>query len=182
MRRLIVVIPVLILVSLFALFAMMIMRGDKQPATSRLVGQSAPQFVLDSLLDETKISLENYRGQPVVVNFFASWCTPCRAEHPILMNMKAKGITLIGINYKNRPDDARAFLEELGNPFSAIGKDESGRTGINFGITGVPESFVIGPNGMILANWAGPLDERIVEKKIMPALQKASMIPVTAKD
>jgi cytochrome c biogenesis protein CcmG/thiol:disulfide interchange protein DsbE len=114
----------------------------------------------------------------VVINFFASWCTPCRAEHPVLMDMQAQGITIIGINYKDKPEAARAFIEELGNPFTDIGQDQNGRTGIDYGITGVPETFVIGADGKVLASWASPLDQRIVQDRILPALMQTA----TAQD
>ncbi|PHS26097.1 MAG: thiol:disulfide interchange protein [Robiginitomaculum sp.] len=173
MRRLLIIVPVLVLASLFGLFVAMILRGDKGPAISRLVGQNAAAFTLIALDGTEPVALADYAGQPVVINFFASWCTPCRAEHPILMDLAAQGITIIGINYKDRPEAARAFIEELGNPFVAIGEDANGRTGIDYGITGVPETFVIGADGTILTNWASPLDSSIIEKRIMPALKSA---------
>ena len=178
MRRLLILVPIIILVSLFALFGAMILRGDKGPRPSRLVGQSASSFSLEALQSGKIVSLADYKGQPVVINFFASWCTPCRVEHPILMDMQAQGITIIGINYKDKPEAARAFIEQLGNPFTAIGQDQNGRTGIDYGITGVPETFVIGADGKVLASWASPLDQRIVQNRILPALMQTA----TAQD
>ncbi len=174
MRRLLIFIPVLVLISLFALFAMMVLRGEKDPVASRIVGQNAPAFELEALNEDTLILLSRYRGQPVVVNFFASWCAPCRVEHPVLMQLAAQGVTIIGINYKDKPEAARAFMAELGDPFAAIGQDINGRTGIDFGITGVPETFVISADGHVLASWASPLTPGIVEKRILPALLVAS--------
>jgi len=174
MRRLLIIVPVLILASLFGLFVAMIMRGEKAPAISRLVGHDAAAFTLVALDGAKPVTLADYAGQPVVINFFASWCTPCRAEHPVLMDLAAQGVTIIGINYKDKPEAARAFIEQLGNPFVAIGEDANGRTGINYGITGVPETFVIGADGKVLANWASPLDPGIIEKRIMPALKSAA--------
>ncbi len=170
MRKILIILPILVLVSLFALFGMMIMRGEKAPPVSRLVGQTAADFQLDSLNTETPVRLSDYAGKPIVINFFASWCTPCRAEHPVLMELAAQGVTVIGINYKDKPEAAQAFVDELGNPFIAIGQDQNGRAGIDYGITGVPETFVIGADGKILTNWASPLDQSIVEKRILPAL------------
>ena len=174
MRRLLIIVPVLILSSLFGLFVAMIMRGEKGPAISRLVGHDAAAFTLVALDGAKPVTLADYAGQPVVINFFASWCTPCRAEHPVLMDLAAQGVTIIGINYKDKPEAARAFIEQLGNPFVTIGEDANGRTGIDYGITGVPETFVIGADGKVLANWASPLDPSIIEKRIMPALKSAS--------
>ncbi len=173
MRRLLIIVPVLILASLFGLFVAMILRGEKGPSVSRLVGLDAAAFTLAPLDGAKPVTLTDYAGQPVVINFFASWCTPCRAEHPILMDLAAQGVTIIGINYKDKPEAARAFIEQLGNPFAAIGEDANGRTGIDYGITGVPETFVIGADGKVLANWASPLDKTIIEKRILPALKSA---------
>lgn len=89
----------------------------------------------------------------------------------MLMQMAKDGITIIGINYKDKPEPARVFLEEMGNPFAAIGQDSNGRTGINYGITGVPETFVISADGTVLAHWASPINRNVLEKKILPALK-----------
>jgi len=172
MRRLLIFLPLAVLAALFALFALASLRGQKPPAKSHLLGQSAPDFSLATLDGDTRVSLTAYRGKTVLVNFFASWCTPCRAEHPFLMQLKDDGVLIIGIDYKDKPEAARRMLDELGNPFAAIGQDASGRTGIDFGITGVPESFVIGANAKVLANWPGPMDKSVLESKILPALHQ----------
>lgn len=173
MRRLLIVIPAVIFAVLFVFLVAMTLRGEKQPTQSHLISAAAPAFALSALGDETIVSLTDFKGRPVVVNFFASWCTPCRGEHPVLMDLAAQNYTIIGINYKDTPELAQAFIDELGNPFTAIGQDKSGRTGIDFGITGVPETFILGPDGSIIEGWAGPLDQRVLAKKIMPALQAA---------
>ncbi len=174
MRKVLIILPVVILAALFALFALASLRGQKQPAQSHLLGQSAPAFSLKPLNGDTPVSLAAWRGKTVLVNFFASWCTPCRAEHPFLMQLKNDGVLIIGIDYKDKPAAARRMLDELGNPFAAIGQDRDGRTGIDFGITGVPESFVIGADGKVLANWPGPLDKNVMAGKILPALQRSA--------
>ncbi len=171
MRRLAVSIPVLLTIGLFAFFMVMTLRGEKEPTQSRLISHRTPAFSLASLSSDTPVSLDDYKSGPVIVNFFASWCTPCRAEHPVLMDLQARGVNIIGINYKDQPELAQAFIDELGNPFIAIGQDSNGRTGIDFGITGVPETFVISRKGEVLTGWAGPLDRRILNNKILPALQ-----------
>ncbi len=170
MRRLLIILPIILLSTLFALFTLMILRGEKEPAGSRIVGRDAPAFELKALNTDTQVLLSSYRGQPVIVNFFASWCAPCRVEHPALMQLSAQGVVIIGINYKDKPEAAQAFIAELGNPFVAIGQDTNGRTGIDFGITGVPETFVIGTDGRVLASWASPLTPNIIENRILPAL------------
>ena len=170
MRKVLIILPVLVLAALFALFTLASLRGPKAPARSHLLGQSAPAFSLPALDGETPVSLAAYKGKTVLVNFFASWCTPCRAEHPFLMQLKTDGVLIIGIDYKDKPAAARQMLDDLGDPFAAIGQDADGRTGIDFGITGVPESFVIGADGTVLANWPGPIDQSVLESKILPAL------------
>ncbi len=176
MRRLLIALPVVLIISLLALFAAMIGRGAKTPAPSRLVGTSAPAFTLDILNHEdgkTTASLADFKGQPVMVNFFASWCTPCRAEHPFLMQLAKQGVTIIGIDYKDKPHAATQMLDDLGNPFALVVRDQNGRTGIDYGITGVPESFMLDANGIIRASWSSPLDEEIIKTVIRPALDSA---------
>jgi cytochrome c biogenesis protein CcmG, thiol:disulfide interchange protein DsbE len=109
-----------------------------------------------------------------LVNFWASWCAPCRAEHPVLEELAAEGLTVIGINYKDEPDKALGFLEELGDPYARIGADPSGRTGLDWGIYGVPETFVVGPDGTILLRHPGPLTRDLVEKRLRPVIADAA--------
>ena len=112
-------------------------------------------------------------GQVVLVNFFASWCVPCRAEHPVLMALKKRGIVPIyGINYKNKADEARGWLNELGDPYTRLGADENGRVGIDWGITGVPETFVVDGGGRIRYRQWGPIDGKALEEKILPVIRK----------
>jgi cytochrome c biogenesis protein CcmG/thiol:disulfide interchange protein DsbE len=111
-----------------------------------------------------------------VLNFFASWCTPCRAEHPLLTALAQQGALVVGVDYKDTPDKARAMLAQLGDPYAAVGQDRTGRTGLDYGITGVPETFVIGADGAILAAYRGPLDAAAVSAKIVPALKRAEAL------
>lgn len=108
-----------------------------------------------------------------LVNFWASWCGPCRAEHPALTALAAEGITVIGINYKDQPADAAGFLAELGNPYAAVGVDATGRTGIAWGIYGVPETFVLDGAGRIVERFPGPVTERALAERIRPAIARA---------
>lgn len=107
-----------------------------------------------------------------LVNFWASWCAPCRAEHPMLERLAAEGVTIHGINYKDKPEAAAGFLAELGNPFATIGSD-SGRMALNWGLYGVPETFVVDGAGKVVLRIAGPVTEEILNTRLRPALEAA---------
>jgi len=147
---------------------------------SPLLGRPAPDFNLPPLDAEAQSfsRAELGAGKPIVVNFFASWCVPCRLEHSTLQALAAqKDVTIYGINYKESlygksAKDARDFLTELGNPFSKIDKDDDGRVSIDWGVTGVPETFVVDGKGIIRVHYAGPLSPDVVQKLILPALKK----------
>jgi cytochrome c biogenesis protein CcmG, thiol:disulfide interchange protein DsbE len=172
-KRAFYVIPVVVVLGLMMAFAIFLRQGPPGYLPSQLVGKSAPEFTLPPL-DEEAQSFERAelsQGRPTVINFFASWCTPCRVEHPTLQALAARGdITLYGIDYKDIPEKARAFLKELGNPFGKINEDRDGRVAIDFGVTGVPETFVIDGKGVIKAHFAGPINDAVVEGVILPAL------------
>ena len=108
-----------------------------------------------------------------MVNYWASWCGPCRAEHPNLELLASEGVTIYGANYKDKPAQALRFLEELGNPYAAIGADESGRMALNWGVYGVPETYVIDGDGNIVLRFAGPITQRALEATIRPAIEAA---------
>lgn len=163
--RLLLVLPVIVFAGLALLFLVRLQSGDPSRVPSALIDRPVPAFSL-AALDGLQT-----RGQPVpgladadlkdrvtVVNVFASWCAPCREEHPLLMELaKDPSIRLVGINYKDNPENARRFLGALGNPYAAVGVDPNGRTAIDWGVYGVPESFIIGPDGTIRYKQIGPL-------------------------
>jgi len=173
-RRLFFLIPVAVFLSLAWLLYVGLFQGPPSILPSPLVGKPAPDIALPALDSQAQsfARAELGQGRPIVINFFASWCAPCRIEHPTLEALAArKEITLYGVDYKDKPEDARAFLSELGNPFSKINEDREGRVSIDWGVTGVPETFVIDGKGVIRVHYAGPLNERIVEALILPALK-----------
>ena len=131
---------------------------------SALIGQAVPEFELSGLGETPGLASADLRGNGVsLINIWASWCGPCRVEHDKLMTLAAEGVTIHGINYKDKRDNALAFLEELGSPYTRIGADEAGRTGIEFGVYGVPETFVIDAEGKIRYKLVGPILERNID-------------------
>ncbi len=166
--------PPAIFAGLAVMFVLGMSRDDPDALPSALKGRQAPAVVVTQLGDLPTFSDASLRdGEVKLVNFWASWCAPCRAEHPNLERLKTEGITIYGVNYKDKPDAALRFLNELGNPFVAIGADDSGRMGIDWGLYGVPETFVIDGEGKVVLRFAGPITERTLEGEIYPAIEAA---------
>ncbi|MGR3721715.1 DsbE family thiol:disulfide interchange protein [Abyssibius alkaniclasticus] len=169
-----VLIPPLAFAALGALFFFGLNRDDPSQLPSAYIGQAVPEMTLEQLGANTMLTRQALTAPGVkLVNFWASWCGPCRVEHPRLVELAAAGIPVYGINYKDQPEQGLAFLAELGNPYEAVGADSSGRTGIDWGIYGVPETFVIDSQGRVVARHAGPLTRDIVNRIIMPAIEAA---------
>jgi cytochrome c biogenesis protein CcmG, thiol:disulfide interchange protein DsbE len=145
---------------------------DPHLLPSTLIDRPAPDFALPGLYDAAKgLSRKDLGGRITLVNFFASWCTPCREEHQELMALaQRQGVILEGIAYKDKPEDARRFLDALGNPFRRVALDREGRTAIDFGVYGVPETYVIDASGQIRYRQVGPLTAEDVQEKILPLL------------
>ena len=146
--------------------------GSRNPnqLPSVLIGKPAPDVPLPLLQNnQAELALDAYRGQPLLVNFFASWCAPCRAEAPALERL-SKQISIIGIAYKDRPQDTRKFLQQYGNPFVAIGRDDDGRAGMAWGVYGVPETYLIAPSGQIKWRHAGPLTHDVITTQLLAKL------------
>ena len=146
--------------------------GSRNPnqLPSVLIGNPAPAVPLPLLQNSrAELALDAYRGQPLLVNFFASWCAPCRAEAPALEHLSNQ-ISIIGIAYKDRPQDTLQFLEQYGNPFVAIGRDDDGRAGMAWGVYGVPETYLIGPSGQIKWRHAGPLTRDVITTQLLAKL------------
>ncbi|NSL20417.1 DsbE family thiol:disulfide interchange protein [Agrobacterium tumefaciens] len=150
---------------------------DISAIPSALIGTKAPALSLPPLEGSNLPALNDaaVKGKLTLVNVFASWCIPCRQEHPILQELaKDKRITVVGINYKDKPDNALRFLGELGNPFAAIGVDPNGKAAIDWGVYGIPESYLVGADGTILYKKVGPFDARSVERDLLPAIAAAA--------
>ncbi|MCM2293360.1 DsbE family thiol:disulfide interchange protein [Allorhizobium sp. BGMRC 0089] len=143
---------------------------------SALIGKKAPALDLPALpgAHVPALTTAAISGRLALVNVFASWCVPCRDEHPVLLQLsKDPRLTIVGINYKDRSDNALRFLGDLGNPYKAIGIDPQGRAVIDWGVYGVPESYLIAPDGTILYKRVGPFDAQSVEQGLYPAIEKA---------
>ena len=141
---------------------------------SPLIGKPVPNFDLPPVKGRTLgLATANLKGQVSLVNVFASWCVACREEHPLWMELKRKGIVPIhGLNYKDKPDDAQAWLGELGDPYTRTGADIAGRVAIDWGVYGVPETFVIDRNGTIVYKQIGAITPKIVDNTLLPLIQK----------
>jgi len=149
---------------------------DPHVIPSALIGKAAPKFALPPLEGRGTEGLSNddlAKGHVTLVNAWASWCTPCRAENGVLLSLKQRGVRIYGLVYKDKPAPARDFLSELGDPFDRLGFDADGRVGIDWGLTGVPETYVVDGKGIIVSKHVGPLDETVVETQIMPAIRAA---------
>ena len=144
---------------------------------SALIGTKAPALLLPALEGAKVPALSDaaVKGKLTLVNVFASWCIPCRQEHPLLKALATDPrLTIVGINYKDRNDNALRFLGELGNPYKAIGIDPNGKSAIDWGVYGIPESYLVGPDGTILYKKVGPFDTRSVTQDLLPAIAKAA--------
>lgn len=146
-------------------------RDDALP--SAMVDKSVPEFTLPPVLGrDDGLSTQDLVGHVSLVNVFASWCVPCRAEHPLFMELGEIGeVPLYGINYKDPPEQARAWLDELGDPYTRIGADRDGRVGIEWGVYGVPETYVIAADGTIAYRHVGPITRTILQDTIMPIVR-----------
>ncbi len=181
--RLSVLLPFLIFLGVSGFFIWGLVKGDPRHLPSVLIGKMAPQFDLPPLegargpdgAQTPGLALKDLRAPGVkMLSFFASWCVGCRAEHPFLMELaRRKAIPMVGIAYKDPERKSLAWLNELGNPYSRIGVDRKGRTGIDFGVYGIPESFFINGEGRIIYKYIGPLSPRAWREVVMPELKKA---------
>lgn len=183
-RSLIVtLLPLLIFIALAGVFTMQLLSDrDASDIPSALLDKPAPMVDLPALggmsfADGSAVPgvlSADFKGQVTVVNVWASWCVPCRDEHPVMMQLaQDKRIHLVGLNYKDKPENAQQFLNSLGNPYAAIGVDSSGRAAIDWGVYGVPETFIVNREGTIIHKHVGPVTEQQLKTQLMPIIEQA---------
>lgn len=181
-RILIALIPLVLFLGLAGIFMKQLLSGaDTSVIPSALINKPAPALRLTPLEGAVRagqpvpaLTTDAIKGRLTLVNVWASWCIPCRQEHPIILGLSQDPrLTIVGINYKDRNDAALGFLGELGNPFSAIGIDPKGAAAIDWGVYGIPESFLVSADGVILYKHVGPFDDNSVQNELLPAIEKA---------
>jgi len=180
-RRVIVLAPLVVFLALVALFLIRLYSGDPSRIPSALIGHPAPQTNLPPVAGLERngaavpgIDAASFKGAVTVVNVWASWCVPCHDEAPLLMRLAQDSrFRVIGINYKDEPDNARRFLGRYGNPFAAAGADLNGRAGIEWGVYGVPETFVVGRDARIAYKLVGPITADNINTVLKPEIEKA---------
>ena len=177
-----VLVPVLGFAAVAGLFAVALQKGDPSKLPSALIGRPAPVVALAPVEGLVRAgapllgfaTADLAKGRPAIINFWASWCLPCVEEHPQLVALsKRTGVALYGINHKDQPAAARRFLERHGNPFVAVGADANGRAAIEWGVYGMPETFIVDARGRVAYKHVGPISPEILETRILPALAKA---------
>lgn len=157
-----------------ALFLGVGLKLNPRDVPSPLIDKPAPSFSLPTLADPAvTFTAEQMKGKVWVLNVFASWCVPCLAEHPYVTQLaRMPGVNVVGLNYKDKPEDAKRWLARHGDPYQTIAADANGRVGIDFGVYGVPETFVIDRNGVIRHKQIGPITPQALNDEILPLLKK----------
>jgi cytochrome c biogenesis protein CcmG, thiol:disulfide interchange protein DsbE len=181
-RRLFVLLPLVLFLALAALFFFRLGSGDPSRIPSALIGRPAPDSSLPAVQGLVTrdgkpmpgISAADFKGAVTLVNVWASWCVPCHDEAPLLETLSQdKRIRIVGINYKDQPDNARRFLGRYGNPFVAAGADGNGRASMEWGVYGVPETFIVGRDGNIAYKLVGPITEANLDRVLKPEIENA---------
>ncbi len=174
MRKTLYLLPVLLFLVIAGYFALGLQPGrDPHELPSALIDKPLPDFDLPALAGGPNISNASLKGQVAVINFFASWCVPCKIEHPVLMRLATKEkLPLIGIAYKDAVEDSQRELAKGGDPYVRIGVDRKGAAGFDFGVYGVPETYVVDKSGHIRKRFVGPLNADTVEKELLPLLRE----------
>jgi len=186
-RNVLVFIPLIVFLGLAALFLIRLGAGDISRIPSVLIGHPAPATVLPGVAGLERngkpvpgLEADSFKGAVAVLNVWASWCVPCRDEAPLLLTLtRDQRVRILGINYKDSPENARRFLARYGNPYVANGADSNGRASIEWGVYGVPETFVVGRDGRIAYKLIGPIEPVNLEKVLKPEIEKALAAPAS---
>ena len=172
MRRIILAFPLLFFAAVALAFSFGLNR-DPTLIPSVLINRPLPAFDLPPVrTGDSGLAATDFRGQPMLLNMFASWCVSCRIEHPVLLDLRARGIAVAGIDWEDRAADGAKYLKENGDPYARVGLDANGRTGINLGITGVPETFVVDKHGCVRYKQIGPIQTADWENTIKPLMDR----------
>jgi cytochrome c biogenesis protein CcmG/thiol:disulfide interchange protein DsbE len=186
MNRWLALLPLVAIAALAVLFVGWSLKRDPAFKPDAMVGQPIPETVLPMLTGDQagpgQVDLKTAGvGRPMIVNVFASWCAPCRIEHPKLLQLKRRGIAVVGVAYKDEPVATRAFLDELGDPFAMVPVDREGRAGLDLGISGVPETFAVDAMGRITAKQSGPLLDDADIERLVASMQAPSRPSPTSR-
>lgn len=171
MAKLGMIAPPVLFAALAGMFLWGMNRDDPSALPSVLIGQEAPRVNVTPMSGQVPFTSAMLAdGKVKLVNFWASWCAPCRVEHPNLQGLADEGIEIYGVNYKDKPAQAAKFLNDLGSPYTALGADAEGRMAVDWGVYGVPETFVVDGDGKVLLRFAGPVTQRVIDEKLRPLL------------
>lgn len=171
MKRLLFILPVVLFAAVIGAF-LLGLRHDPSHITSVLIDKPLPAFALPTVRDNQGLASADFKGEPMLLNVFASWCVACREEHQMLLQLKQRGVIIQGLDWKDQPTDGARYLAENGDPYVKVGNDESGRTGINLGVAGVPETFVVDAHGRVRYKFIGPIDADDWKNTLKPMLQR----------
>lgn len=171
MKRLLFILPVALFVAVIGAFTLGL-RHDPSHITSVLIDKPLPEFALPAVRNNQGLTSADFRGEPMLLNVFASWCVSCREEHGLLLDLKQKGVVIQGLDWKDEAADGARYLAENGDPYIKAGNDVSGRAGIDLGVAGVPETFVVDAKGRVRYKFIGPIDAEDWEHTLKPMLQR----------
>ncbi|OYU15344.1 MAG: DsbE family thiol:disulfide interchange protein [Alphaproteobacteria bacterium PA4] len=175
MNRILFLLPVGAFIALVAFFAIGLTK-DPKVLPSQLIDRPLPQFALPGIADQPGggpgFASAAFTGEPRLLNIFASWCAACPQEHPVLTRISGEGFPVYGIAWKDKPQDSRDWIARFGNPYRQIAADETGRTAIDLGVTGVPETFIVDKRGRVRFKQIGPISPEVWEKTIRPLMQQ----------
>jgi cytochrome c biogenesis protein CcmG/thiol:disulfide interchange protein DsbE len=177
-RSRLVFVPLIIFLALAALFLLRLFAGDASRLPSALIGKQVPTFTLPAVEGLSGVvgfsDADLRQGQVTLVNVFASWCVPCHQEHEFLMKLAGQGVGVLGLAYKDDPANIGKFLGGMGNPYTKVGADRSGRVAIDWGVYGVPETFIVKGDGTIAYKFVGPMTEESLRAVVLPQIEAAS--------